>query len=98
MWPWLLPARRAVLLLPCTTVALRGASAAAVRTTTPWVISGEIVSGLADTPAGRPGTSIFTGPAKPLSRVACTYHAVLEPGPIIALSGSQRSVKSGTAQ
>src|SRR5207244_2775492 len=80
-----------------TTVASRAASAAAVRTTTPSFISGGMVSGLADTPAGRPFTSTFTGPAKPCRRLTCTYHAVLEPGPIIALSGSPRSVKSGAA-
>ena len=49
------------------------------------------------TPFGNPFSSIVTGPSKPLLRAICTYQAVLEPGPIIALSGSQRSVKSGRA-
>ena len=57
-----------------------------------------IVSGLTVTPAGSPCTSTVTGPAKPLERVTCTYHAVRDPGPIIAFDGSHLSVKSGRAQ
>ena len=50
------------------------------------------------TPAGKPCTSTFTGPAKPFDRVTCTYHAVREPGPIIAFDGSHLIVKSGRAK
>jgi hypothetical protein len=57
-----------------------------------------IVSGLTDTPAGRFFTVTFTEPANPSSRATWTYHAVREPGPIIAFDGSHLSVKSGRAR
>ena len=56
-----------------------------------------MVNGLTVTPAGNPFTSTFTGPANPLVRFTWTYHAVRDPGPIIARDGSTFSEKSGRA-
>src|SRR5207247_904822 len=81
-----------------TTAASTFASAAADTTRQPCVMFAGTVSGFTVTPAGRPFTSTFTGPANPLVRATWTYHAVRDPGPIIAFDGSHLSVKSGRAQ
>ena len=95
-----LPVSSAASAVPTTRTAAASISASAPAETTrqPCVMFAGMVRGLTVTPAGRPRTSTFTGPANPLSRVTWTYHAVREPGPIIAFDGSHLSVKSGRAQ